>query len=629
MQLESGLFESIVLQRDDGDVSAAAFSGVCEVAGDVVVRVTRGGKALRGHGEAKVGRASRGRFKGELAGIPVGGPYRVELRIADKAGRTLAKAVVKDVLVGDVWVLGGQSNMQGCGRYEDRHKPHRMVRAFYMDDRWAAAEDPIHNMWDCVDECHVELGGGRQERPNPPQSGVGPGVAFGVAMHEHTSVPQGLLACAHGGTSMSQWDPTLHRDGSSSLYGATIRRVKKNGGKIAGVVWYQGESDCDPDSAPLYTDRMKTLIRSLRRDVGDRALPWAVVQIGRVVGGWPAEPWNSVQDQQRQLQQKVRRVAVAPAVDLALDDLIHIAGDDQQVLGRRLAQAMISLRGVKGKRRTVSTAPPPAFKRVRITADPVTGLGKVAIEYDHVVGRLAAASRPAGFDLVGDGLETSIYRTELAGSRVILHTTVGPGGLGDVQLHYGHGTDPYCNIVDQAGRALPVMGPVRLTPVAALSPYVRSILISDWQDGMGDLTGLAHPANVAALNLKRCEFPQRMLDVHEQLAAETNGDALAYFACTLDCPEPMTLAARLGYDGPVKLWVDGEELFHDPKGTNPAFEDKANPRFDVSPGRHHVLVALGMNGGAAWGIFLRFERLDVTKAQLAKGADAYAMPRVD
>ena len=46
----------------------------------------------------------------------------------------------------------------------------------------------------------------------------------------------------------------------------------------------------------------------------------------------------------------------------------------------------------------------------------------------------------------------------------------------------------------------------------------------------------------------------------------------------------MSLALRLGYDGPVKVWVDGTPVFHDPAGSNPARIDAATTgtRYDLS-----------------------------------------------
>ena len=73
--------------------------------------------------------------------------------------------------------------------------------------------------------------------------GAGLGLPFAVALVESTGVPVGLVACAHGGTSMEQWNPAKKEQGGKSLYGSMLRQVKLAGGKVKGVLWYQGESD--------------------------------------------------------------------------------------------------------------------------------------------------------------------------------------------------------------------------------------------------------------------------------------------------------------------------------------------------------------------------------------------------
>ena len=89
-----------------------------------------------------------------------------------------------------------------------------------------------------------------------------------------------------------------------------------------------------------------------------------------------------------------------------------------------------------------------------------------------------------------------------------------------------------------------------------------------------------------------------------------------FYACEIAVREPMRLAALLGYDGPVKLWLDGRQLFSDPNGTNPARIDQARVQFKATPGQHKVIVGLATNRGQAWGICLRFERLGVPPRKL-------------
>src|SRR5262249_53751285 len=154
------------------------------------------------------------------------------------------------------------SNMQGAGRSKDRAIPQEDVRAFYMGDTWAIAEDPIHQLDFAVDSFHN--GGNRSAKPAENKNGCGPAVAFAQGMAQHTGVPQGIIVSAHGGTSMAQWDPDLKSKGGASLYGANLRRCVKNGGKVAGMIWYQGESDANPQASPSYTKNMIKLIGELR-----------------------------------------------------------------------------------------------------------------------------------------------------------------------------------------------------------------------------------------------------------------------------------------------------------------------------------------------------------------------------
>lgn len=277
VQCTEGLFSRMVLQRTHSNQSRASFAGSCQATGTVHARVHSGGKTLPGWSWKKVGTSRGNKFTGQIKGLKVGGPYDIDLRILAK-GQVVEEVAVQDVLVGDVWVLAGQSNMQGIGWLKDKARPISQVRAFYMTDTWDVAVDPLHTLWCAMDSVH-----GGNPAANPTQrnryTGVGPGVAFAQDLYKRTSVPQGLIACAHGGTSMNQWDPALKKHGGASLYGAMYRRFVKNGSAVAGVFWYQGCSDANPQQAPCYTDRMKKLVKSIRRDFKDPRLPIVTVQL--------------------------------------------------------------------------------------------------------------------------------------------------------------------------------------------------------------------------------------------------------------------------------------------------------------------------------------------------------------
>jgi hypothetical protein len=400
-----------------------------------------------------------------------------------------------------------------------------------------------------------------------------------------------------------------------------VNRVRRNGGRVAGVLWYQGCSETDENNAAPYTRRMIALVRAMRRDFGSPRMPIVLVQIGRLAAPvCGTEPyWNSIRDQQRRLPDKIPCCAVVPAIDLALEDAIHLSGFDQNRLGLRLAYAMEVL--MKGK---AAGLPPIALKNLTAGSDPLTKKAMVTVEFANVVGKLRAPGRPNGFQF--QGMPPSIYRIDLDGRKAIVRADVPRFELEGSSLYHGAGFDPYCNITDGADRALPAFGPM---PVGArrhaLMAFVRKLRVSRILPTT-DMTKLTCPRDLNGLGLETREFAGNFCDRHGELS--TAGAALVYFVCGFNCSERMSLAIHFGYDGPTKAWLDRKEIFYDPDGINPADASDATLPFNAAKGRHELVVALDSNKGQAWGIFLRFERERISKRLMSKWPDGVAMPEI-
>jgi sialate O-acetylesterase len=234
------------------------------------------------------------------------------------------------------------------------------------------------------------------------------------------------------------------------------------GQPLAGVLWYQGESEALPKLGRVYTRKMAHLVAAVRRDLGQPNLPWLMVQIGRFIRDpkssdpWPvAKAWNAVQDQQRLLPRFIRRCLVVPAIDLELDDLAHIGLDGFTVLSKRLAEIASHL-----VHRDPKTAPPIELQSVRYFAPRKPRGRRIELTFRHVTGALTGAGPLHGFTMVDadDRACAHIYRVRLHGNRVVLHLT--PTDIRGLRLRYGHGLDPACNLVDDRGMAVPVFGPL-------------------------------------------------------------------------------------------------------------------------------------------------------------------------
>jgi type 1 glutamine amidotransferase len=424
---------------------------------------------------------------GKLVGVPVGGPYTIFYTVDIKGAKT--SYTIGPVFVGDLWVLAGQSNMEGVGNLINVTPPHPKVMLLGMDGKWGQAEEPLHWLIDSPDPVHSGDPKNRAERAAQAHKsrtrGAGLGLPFAVAMVESTGVPVGLVACAHGGTSMEQWNPAKKEQGGASLYGSMLRQVKLAGGKVKGVLWYQGESDANPNASKVFARVFSDFITTVRSDFGQPELPFYYVQIGRFVRGGDPKDWNAVQEAQRVIPERVANTAVISVIDLELDDLIHVGTQGTKRAGQRLARiAERELFGQVG-------ATTPTFERV--TKGPhntltvkFNGVNMGQGRFAGTGGMMAGAMMPGGGMTMspgeshGIGLKPerhiagfSIHKEDGTALPVIFEAGVGKardtvvlklsGSVPEkASLWYGYGMDPFCNLVDGLDMAVPVFGPIAL-----------------------------------------------------------------------------------------------------------------------------------------------------------------------
>lgn len=222
----------------------------------------------------------------------------------------------------DVYLLCGQSNMAGRGAIDgaENESRSRRVWTFDRESRWRPADHPLH--WD------------------RPDAGVGPGLAFGIAVHERTGRPVGLVPCAVGGSPLSRWEK------GGDLYAAAVDRATnaRMRGRLRGVLWHQGETDAmRADLAESYGDRLTRMVADLRADLGEPELPLVVGLLGPL----PAEKFphrEAVNAALAELPKRAPRVGVVSADGLTCGpDGIHLDARSARELGRRYAATIVQL----------------------------------------------------------------------------------------------------------------------------------------------------------------------------------------------------------------------------------------------------------------------------------------------
>lgn len=609
MKITHGLLPGQVLQRNAKNRGNALITGSTSVSGTVQICIFKNKKPLRGHAWKVAGESDGKIFCATLADLPVGGPYDVMLRIVN--GRAKDEVTVEGIYVGDVWFLAGQSNMQGSGNRINAPKPHPMVRAFYMRDEWDIADEPMHLLAEAVDVVHNQYGAGAG-RPTDAAlkkiraeylKGVSPALAFALDMVKRTGVPQGLVACAHGGTSMAQWAPRGHAPGGASLYGAMMRRYEKLGQAISGILWYQGESDAGAPAVDVYTQRMQELVAASRQDMGLPKLPWLIVQIGCHIARDDGA-WNRVQEQQRLLPNVIDHLDVAPAIDLQLDDGIHISGKDQMVLGHRLAR--LADRLVHGNRKAKGSI---FLKKITVDVralEPGAPVSQViTLTYGNVVGKLQSCGRPNGFMVHASNGEAqdAIYKTHLKGNTVILETQSPLHSLLAGSISYGLGRYPYCNVTDSEGMAIPVMYRV---PVGG-DDYLPFALA--WNVALlkktGGIAGVTAKQAASLKGWRKGSIENSYVVLPKPLAK--NRDGVFVYKTEVTATKAVDMKLLLGADSPFILWLNGKEVCRDAKATNPCTPAEYNKNVRLAEGKNEVLVAFDTRKGMGWGICMRLE----------------------
>ena len=361
----------------------------------------------------------------------------------------------------DVWILAGQSNMEGVARLEGTLAPDPRVHCLNSNGCWKMAEEPIHR---------DNRGFSDADLANPLLRsriyGAGPGLAFGIAMAEFTGRDVGLIPVARGGTKLEQWDPSGKADGTASLYGNMLHCARLAGGNLRGILWYQGEADAAAlATAHTYAERLGAWIAAARSDLNRPELPVVVVQVSRRAMGTQITPalatgWDLVREALLDLPLRVSHTAVVGSIDLGLSDTVHLDTASQIRMGRRLATVAHRMES------TPALLCSPRVERVEAVPEQL-GLGGLRIRCTGVTGNWQPAQRIAGFGIYQSNGEPHPDCWIINASRdpengTAIRLLLSQPADATVRVGYGRGADPCCNLTDEADLPLCAFWPMEI-----------------------------------------------------------------------------------------------------------------------------------------------------------------------
>ena len=275
----------------------------------------------------------------EFDAVSYGGPYNVTVWL-DKIA-----FILTDIYFGDVYLLGGQSNMQfklsESSECKENYKGNKNVR-LYTVDRMETGEHF------CSRDGWIEL-----TKENAPYfSAIGYYVAQGLASEDRKI---GLIACYQGASVIQSWMPKdvalvpefeienrfadhvwfpiWNDDGV--LYEHMIEKILPF--SIKGVLWYQGESNASVNEADLYLDLLRAMIGAWRRDFKNDKLHFVVIQLADHLDR-AGYAWETIQAKQLLAQDEIPYVNTVICRDVC--DNIDIHPKEKDILSERIVKVL-------------------------------------------------------------------------------------------------------------------------------------------------------------------------------------------------------------------------------------------------------------------------------------------------
>lgn len=428
-----------------------------------------------------------GRWSIYLRPGPAGGPFEMTVKGIPPEGTAASDpaaespTVIRDILVGDVWVASGQSNMEfpmsraATAAADLPHADNPRIRLLIVNKR--ASDYPQDD---------ADTDGWAVSSPDTAKDFSAVAWYFAREIEQREHVPVGVIDSTWGGTVAESWvrltalgddaalnplfasrgkmldkapdsqyqikeeqrqrdeakaqgkpapdfpwHPPLASWGPGLLYNGMIAPLTPL--PIRGAVWYQGESNSALERFPLYNRIMRTLIEDWRRQWGVGAFPFLYVQISNFKST-PREDWASLRQQQVETL-GLSNTAMAVTIDIGNPGDVHPT--DKIDVGHRLALGA----------RHLSYGDPvdywgPMFRQATPEG------AAIRAWFDHAHGLMAKGGEATGFEVAGADEKFYSATVRIEGDTIIASS---PDVPAPVYVRYGWANSPQCNLFNGEG----------------------------------------------------------------------------------------------------------------------------------------------------------------------------------
>ncbi|MFZ2655178.1 MAG: sialate O-acetylesterase [Victivallales bacterium] len=419
-----------------------------------------------------------GRWTLKIGPFAAGGPYY--MKIKGKATRTIS-----DIMVGEVWLCSGQSNMQWplekmenaeeeiAGANNPNIRIVTVRGGATLEQKKDLSPEWISCKWT---RCH----------PSTAKTFSAPGYFFGRELYKSLNVPIGIISTAEGSSPLRSWispetqksNPLFkavledystyaERKKPYNAYLEALKKAKAEGTKeppfpghfeaygdgpgmfynsrvyplapfaIKGVVWWQGENEAMYKHADSYKDLFPILIEDWRRLWGQGDFPFLFVQL-QPIGSPAKDPgesdWAEVRDGQRRTL-KVKNTGMVVTTDIC-DAALHPIRKAE--LGKRLAAVARSI--AYGEKLVCSG---PIFDKAEFKD------GKAYLSFSNVGGGLVAkGERLLGFSIAGADNKFVRAEAEIIQDKVLVNSDKVPVPQ---TVRYAWDNNPAGNLFNKEG----------------------------------------------------------------------------------------------------------------------------------------------------------------------------------